>query len=263
MTVEAAFLLPFFLFVFLNLLSVIEIYRLNSNLSASLWSTGRQLAQYGYLYQKEQEEAGLQGKLAEVAFSEWYIRDRLKQDLSGSPAPELVLRGGSGSIMLLGTSLMEQDQDIISLKAYYEAKPVCSIYPGLKLPMHTSYYGHAWTGYDLSGAGGSRETAQEDYVYITEYGTVYHNNRNCSYLRPAIRSIAGSQLATARNLDGGRYVPCEVCKPDPEGGLFLVTDYGEVYHDTLQCPSLKRTVYQIKRSQVGSRTPCKKCGGSG
>ena len=49
MTVEAALVLPLFLILFMNLLSIMEVYRIHSSIAASLWEEGRKTAEYLYL----------------------------------------------------------------------------------------------------------------------------------------------------------------------------------------------------------------------
>lgn len=261
MTLEAAIILPLFLFVFLSLLSVIEMYRLQANISASLWKTGRSLSQYGYLYQNKPTEQPLVDKLASIAFSESYVKGRLEEDLQNSPGATLVLKEGSSGIVLLGSSLMEADSDIINLKAYYVAQPLCRMYAGMSFLMQTEYYGHAWTGYDLSGRSGNNKEETEEYVYVTQTGTVYHTNRNCTYLNPSIRAASADTLAEERNDSGEKYTACPVCKPQQDKQTFYVTRYGEVYHASLNCPVLKRTIFRIRKSEVGDRGLCSKCGG--
>ena len=51
MTVEASLVLPLFLFAFLNLISVVEIYRLQSNMSAAMHSVAKQMAARGAEYE--------------------------------------------------------------------------------------------------------------------------------------------------------------------------------------------------------------------
>ena len=52
MTVEACLVLPLFLFAFLNIISIVEIYRLQGNMSAAMHDTARQMAVYGYEYRQ-------------------------------------------------------------------------------------------------------------------------------------------------------------------------------------------------------------------
>ena len=77
MTVEAAFVLPLFLFLFVNLGSALEMIRLHGNLQLALWETGNRMCVYGHLVG---DEAGgevsetVAGDLGEVAFSYTYVK---------------------------------------------------------------------------------------------------------------------------------------------------------------------------------------------
>jgi len=258
MTVEAAFIIPFFLFCFLNLISIIEMYRLHANMTASLWKTGRILCQYSYLYQPGSQENVLVDKAVSGLFSEIYIKAQIKADLARSQKAELVLKGGVESISLAGTSVMDKSDDIIELHAAFQAVPFLAAYPGHAVRQEASFYGHTWTGYALTGQ--TEETEKEDeYVYITETGSVYHRNRHCTYLNPGIIKIMAEETESKRNLSGGKYEKCPLCKPTKQSKILYITPYGEAYHSSEQCSALKRTIYQIRFSEVGSRDGCSKC----
>ena len=49
MTVEAAVVLPLFLFFFINLGCAMEMIRLHGNLQLALWNTGNKMCVYGYI----------------------------------------------------------------------------------------------------------------------------------------------------------------------------------------------------------------------
>lgn len=79
MTVEAAFVLPFFLFAFLNLISIIEIYRLQSNLSAAMHTTAKEMAIYGYEYREL--AGGDTGKAASLGLTYLYAQNKVRNIL--------------------------------------------------------------------------------------------------------------------------------------------------------------------------------------
>ncbi len=256
MTFEAALILPFFLFVVMNLMSITEMYRAHAAVTASLWKSGRQMALYGYLYDKlELDEYALD--LNSVTISESYVRLNLKTDLEKNGSGNVVLGDGTTRISLVRSQLMTE-KDRICLRADMVMTPPCSLYPGQSVLATSLYTGHAWNGYQVSGYVLS--DYQETIVYITETGTVYHKKRDCSYLNPSIETVDASRIGEQRNESGGIYHPCEVCHPRG-GDTYYITKYGTVYHDSLQCPGLKRTVYAVKMSEVGDRSPCSKCGG--
>ena len=52
-------------------------------------------------------------------------------------------------------------------------------------------------------------------VYMTDNGSVYHDDYNCSYLRLSIRYVPYEELDWIRNEIGGRYHACDKCVIGP------------------------------------------------
>lgn len=48
-----------------------------------------------------------------------------------------------------------------------------------------------WTGYVKTYEAG---IGDNELVYVTETGIVYHRNYQCTYLEPSVRSVAKTQL---------------------------------------------------------------------
>lgn len=103
------------------------------------------------------------------------------------------------------------------------------------------------------------EDGEEDSVYITETGTVYHESKECTYLKLSISKIARGSLDNQRNSSGGKYYKCEICKPGSQE-YYYITKQGNRYHSNTNCSGLKRTIKVIKRSEVGDRRACTRCG---
>ena len=120
-------------------------------------------------------------------------------------------------------------------------------------------YVRKWTGYNVLSNVDSKE--DEEYVYITESGTVYHRSRSCSHLKITIKVVSASEVSLCRNDYGQRYYPCEKCCRGQSTGLLFVTDKGDKYHNSANCSGLKRTIKTVKLSEVGGRGPCSLCGG--
>ena len=118
-----------------------------------------------------------------------------------------------------------------------------------------------WTGYVKTYEAG---IGDNELVYVTETGIVYHRNYQCTYLEPSVRSVAKTQLGELRNSSGGIYHLCERCgwMPGNDGNCY-VTDYGDRYHTSLSCSGLKRKVYTVPLSEVKGKGACSKCGGKG
>lgn len=198
MTVEASLVLPFFLFAVLNLMSFIEIYRLQSNWNMALHQSAKELALVG--------------------------------DITGT-------------------------DECIDLIYPYKMSPYVSVIGFSEFRMYSRMRTRAWTGYDVEKAC----SEEEDIVYITEYGEVYHVTKSCSYLKLSIRAVDRNVVEELRNANGACFYLCEECGKKTTNTVF-VTSYGNRYHATLQCGSLKRNIREIPLSEIGNRNACKKCG---
>ncbi len=120
-------------------------------------------------------------------------------------------------------------------------------------------YIRKWTGYDVMSTDVGRE--EEEYVYITESGVVYHRSRNCSHLKVSISVVNYTEVSQTRNYYGQKYKPCEKCANGKSTGLIFITDKGDKYHNSASCSGLKRTIQTVPLSKVGARGPCSLCGG--
>ena len=167
-------------------------------------------------------------------------------------------------------SLMERAQLLAVTAGAPEADPYIRLYDYGRAELPYSALGfegrgtvrkavvRAWIGYTGEGGYGNGE---EIFVYITPEGTVYHKNRDCSYLKLSIRSIRAENLEEARNSSGSRYNPCGTCaeRGSPAGTVY-VTDYGDRYHNSRSCSGLKRTVMMAPLREVHGKRACSKCG---
>lgn len=256
MTVEAAFVLPFFLFAFLNVISILEIYRVQSNMSAAMHLTSKEMAVCAYEYKTAFDNDV--GKMESLGLTYGYASNRVKnilgeKYLNGSP-----IKGGVSGIGWYRSSVLEKD-DCIDLIATYTIKPPVAIVGFGEFKMYNRMLTCAWTGYDNAAAAGSN--ADEELVYITPDGTVYHRSRACSYLKLSIAPVNIAVLESKRNEGGAKYYPCEECGKEEKSTVYI-TDYGTRYHSSLQCSKLKRTILEVPLSKVGGRGACSKCGGA-
>ena len=99
--------------------------------------------------------------------------------------------------------------------------------------MANRYYGHMWNGYEIP------EPEDEEYIYVTENGRVYHTNRECTHIRLSVRVVEATEALR-------EYRPCEKCTdkiPHPTGGLlFFVLLY---FYYILKRPDVRSYVWGL------------------
>lgn len=252
MTIEAAFIVPFFLLAWMNLLSIINIYGIQSNMSQAMHATAKEMAvlEYGY---EEITGKNAEGNILDYVYASQKVYSRAGKDYLNNSQ----IVGGIYGINWLTSKMMEDD--CIDLRATYMVKPMSGLMGFNKFCMYNRVKARAWTGYDNTKAVNGN--ADEQIVYITPEGSAYHTSKSCSYLKLSIRGVTMENVDNLRNTSGAKYYACDECGTDCKATVYI-TDYGTCYHSTLGCSKLKRTIEAITLSEAVSRGrhQCSKCG---
>lgn len=260
MTVEASIVLPLFIFFFVNIIAAIDIIRVQSEMEAALHQVGSETALLAFDLREGEsllEDEGESLRQLETGGLNAYVYYQLKKRLDGKLENTAVMDGIS--LANMASSKVMLGDDIIDVVIDYRVHPIIGLIGFKPFLVESRYYGHAWTGYDISSSA-SKEEASEEMVYVTEHGSVFHRDVGCRYLRPSVKSVPFSELPEKRNKDRSKYYPCEYCGQNVSGGNVFITDYGERYHTKVDCPGLKRKIYTIPISEVGGKSPCSGCG---
>lgn len=257
MTVEAAMVLPLFLFFLLNLLFYIEIFRLHSVFAMALRETGNTMAVYGHIYDKlDIKEDGEAEQLIEnVGFSYLYVKNDVIHQLSKEYLEQSPLTGGTAGMNFLQSKIMDED-DRIELVLTYRVSPLIDIGGFSSFYMVNRYYGRAFTGYELTP---SESVQAEQVVYLAENGKVYHSSLNCTHLKLSIRQVSLEEVAFLRNEKGEKYTACSVCGRSIRNSIIYITGQGDKYHGSIDCSGLKRTITAIPISQADKFPMCSRC----
>ena len=176
------------------------------------------------------------------------------KELAGKDLPERYIENGRFGILLLSSQFDEQE---VALEATYRIKLPVQMFAINGLFVRQKAVCRKWNGWKPAGAEGD----DAEWVYITETGRAYHREDTCSYLDLSIRSVKPELLDDLRNENGGKYYPCSQCvNAEKTNGNVYITNYGDRYHNDLNCSGIKRTIYMVRLEDVGSRVPCKRCG---
>ena len=238
-TVEAAFILPLFLFAAAAVIGMFPMLMIQMQVNSGLQYAARIMA---VSFQDSEDD----GTILSLAEGEILFRTYMEEH----GYEDSVLEQGLNSISLLSSDL---SGDYVTLTASYETELPISFWNIQTLPVSQSVKMKKWTG---AVADDGDDEGEEGWVYITPSGSAYHKTAECPYLKLSIRSVSVSELGTLRNKSGGIYYACSCYKG---GSLAYITDYGTQYHGDLNCSGLKRTIYKVSVDNVGDRHACSKC----
>lgn len=243
LTVEAACVLPVFLYAALAFLNFFQIVSTAGRVAEGLQDAGKQIAVYAYA---KEEAVGDEKTQAAGIVSLLYAKNRIHQAV-GQEAP---------AISLMRSSVLEGDE-MIDLVAEYRFRWKIP-FPALSdIPVLQRARIRAWTGRSGTGDGSGKEK-NDTTVYVTVNGSVYHKSRECTHIRLSVHSASKNQISGLRNVDGGKYYPCETCGGN--GSKVYITETGNRYHSSVTCSGLKRGVIAVPLSQVEEWKPCSRCG---
>lgn len=268
MTVEAAVVLPLFLFFFLNLGSAIEMIRLHNNLEFALCDIGKRMSIYGYALtaseenpedgeraEREQENEWL-AELKDVGLSYTYVKKELVDYLGRDYLEEAPIVNGVDGLQFLESEIFDGN-DCFELVVTYRVAPFGELAGFKGFRMANKYYGHLWNGYHIPGTEGDADG--EDVVYVAEYGSVYHEEASCTHLFLTVREVSLQEAYESRNSNGAKYELCQYCGENNLVGRVYITEDGDRIHYQKDCTGLKRTVYEIPREEADGYTPCTRC----
>jgi len=239
---EAIVTLPVFVTFMTVLLFFFRILQVQQLVDNALIQTARELSVAAY-------ESTLEN-LSDNGISAGII---LQKNLKGSQPVKQFIRGGN-----VGISLFRSDftGDYITLVADYQMQVPVVLLGKYDLAITQQVKCRKWTG----NSGTTADSGKTDViVYITQNGTVYHKNRDCTYLKPKVRSISVSRIKQMRSKDGSKYYACSKCGKSRKGEMVYITDYGNRYHCKRNCSEIQRRIYAVFLSEAGGRKGCSKC----
>lgn len=236
LTIEAALVFPIVLFVMASLLWCFQILYIETMVGKSMDSVSRTIAAMHPVMEEKEVSTLTAGTMVYA---------------------DLMTRGCNPGYFQGGIHFQKSrlKGEMVHLVASYHLRLPFLLIPQKYICIVQKSSARKWIG--NQGCIGS---AEDSWVYVAETGTVYHSSRHCTHLELSIREISSLELPSQRNSSGGRYSPCLHCalKGKMPGVIYITTE-GNCYHYSLSCSGLKRTVYMIKKSQVGDRRPCSKC----
>lgn len=260
-TLEAVCIMPIMLFAFLAFYSMGQIYIMENQIYQAAINTAEYLAEYAYFIDTGEDRPAhgtdnvspmsLEDSVGVQLLGIGLANARFQYYLGENERVSRYVKAGSSGVYLISEDLLDKE-GFINFQVVYQVQIPVPLFNHFSVTLRQKIHQKAYTGYVPSGES---ENENDVYVYVTEYGTVYHMTRNCSHLQLTIQPVTKNALIQ----NYGNLEPCEYCGTK-ETELYYVTEYGERYHTSTQCTGLKRTITRVPLSEVSGLAPCSECG---
>lgn len=270
-TLEGALVIPLFIYAVMTIMYVIQIVAIRSHVNEALYNTLKKCEGYGYVY-----ESYVNGNYSNIEVSDFdkegllnnaanlkngmiaeTIRRMFINELGKDYAKNNNVVGESAGFIFISTKILKGNS-VIDIKLSYYLKNPFDIFGASKIKMTDRKRVNVWLGEDKDDFCKNEEN-DDEYVYITLNGEVYHTNSSCTYLLRYIKELDINDISQIRNTSGAKYYKCQVCKNMITEGKVYYTEYGTRYHMSKLCTELTRDVQKVTKESVKNRKKCEKC----
>ena len=276
-TAEAAIVFSIFIFSILVFFNFFRIMETQFKLHVEASQVAEKIASYGYTLRYLDDYIGEYADLKEIlplsdeeaAFVEGFIKKEsgkvilkqmLKSRFSKSELDNFWIKGGFDGISFEDS--MVYDNENVKIKMSYTFKLIPFENMSDIKTVQTIKV-RCFSGHYVSKQAGEEVKKEEDKVYVTDSGMVYHLSADCRSLKVTVETCKYNNIKNIHNLDGGAYEACKNCGKGlelNESTTVYVTPYGDSYHANISCSALKRTIQKLSLNEVGNRRQCKLCG---
>lgn len=240
LTLEAALVVPIFFFAMLCMVYLLEIMSIQTTMRNAMYSVGKEIAQQAY---------------SSPMISTYGIEQHIIKNIGADNLNNSIVAGGVSGINC-SQSTSDWNTAVIDLSVQYQLVIPILVFRIPAISCEESLRVKGWTGY-VAGMYGD---TQDEVVYVTDYGLVYHENMHCTYLELSIQEVSWAEIDHLRNASGEKYYPCETCgSMSIAAGRVYITDYGNRYHVSLDCNKVKRNIYAVPLDEVYGLGGCSKC----
>lgn len=244
---EAALTIPFFLAAIIAMLFIIQSMQMKVRFTKALYNQQMKLSGYAYYINKLDISDTIE-RMMEAEYVKSKVIDEIGRNYLNN---SYIVNGYKG--VHANLFMDQEDGDIVISLKYKMAVPYNLFFlPEIKYEVSMTC--HSWVG--------ENKADEEDIVYVTASGSVYHLYKDCSYIKSIIDSCLLSSINSKRNSDGSKYYPCTLCcdEKSSEDVYVFFTKYGTRYHSTSQCSNIKNNVFSISKEKAEQKyNLCSRC----
>lgn len=253
MTVEAALVLPMFLFLAYALLLPIRWIDTQRKVQMITEYFCEDLSQYAYIAERWND------KFSEKDFG-------LDPQIFSDGAAGLFLKGKVGGYaddVTINVSRVPDEENHICFEVTYTEKiPYFSVL-SKGVSMNAAARRRCWTGLDgklKENGDNAISESEETMVYVGAGMGRYHLSAECHYISNQYECIPLSQIAAKRTSGGKKLTACSACAGDCKSGdMVYVTSEGTHYHKVTTCNAMVSYVRKVPLSEVEHLGCCSYC----
>jgi len=272
-TVEGALVIPLFVYATVAIIFMLYVFMIRTQVNNALYNTVRKINRYAYISESVKtisendkdsvisslKNTGENADMCRSVISMAEVTAVFIEEIGMSYAEDNYITGGNAGWVFAGSQILENGSQI-NITLTYLVKNPFNIWGKQGIYIREHCITDAWLGEDKCSYEPSDYADGDTYVYITENGTVFHTNIDCTYLSHQIKSASISDILQLRNEAGAKYYKCSRC--EGESSTVYYTPYGRSYHTSAACDALSHNITKIKR-EIAERTMrcCIKCAG--
>ena len=259
MTVEAAMVLPLFVFLALALLMPMRALDTERKIRTVMEKQGEEISLYAYMEADELKSENESKTESKTESKNLLSVAGVWLQLQGT------LKAFGDSVKISSIQMPDQDENLTMKVVYQEPIPFFfNIDGGLKTEI--SVKRRDWVGLngklkEIHGGNGEMESGEE-MVYVGKDMGRYHRDRNCHYISNAYQAVSVEEAKEMRDADRHRFTACSACADTiSKNGTVYVTPGGRHYHGSTDCTAMVSYVRKVPISEVLYLGACSYCSG--
>ena len=154
------------------------------------------------------------------------------------------------------------DGETVRLTLDYDYRLPFSVFGLGSIHQSVTAVRRAWTGRTEGGmtsASGGSGTEDSETVYVGKNSTRYHSSPSCHYLSNDLTAVSYESVSGERNSSGSKYHPCSRCAKGVTGGTVYISPSGTSFHTTESCSAITAYARPVLKSEVAHLGPCSYC----
>jgi hypothetical protein len=271
LTLEAALVLPLFLFAMALLILPLRMMDTARKMQSVAESVCKDAAIYAYTVDRlknsgktVKEESGKEENEG-VETIKGFLAGNALGFYAAKVAKEKAGDAHIKNLLSLRSMCMDEN-DVITITLDYRYALPFSVFGLSSVPQTVTASHRAWIGKEPEKTSPDKENEEEDededeIVYVGKSSTRYHLSRTCHYLYNDFKAVPFSSVSLERNAGGGRYHACQRCAAGVKSGTVYILPSGTAYHADKNCSAITASVRAVKKSTVEYLGACSYCGG--